>query len=578
VGLAAQIPSDGTVCSYNGYTFNASTATLGIECRPVLDPARRTVAAVAHVITLRTYLFDDGSGTTDAQMADLRRTLTTQGAALVYENKGFGSFSVNTGGAVKDVAWGPVVEVLGWKPVGNNKACEVTWQCEVTIPECSQARYAFAIMEFNFSVAFSTDQSGYTTRTYSGHLRIPQTRTPGSRKFNDSADGYFEQINPDIPAGFRRTARSRTLSEDKCTLRFQITDVEMSPDVPPEGVVEVAAEHEHHNLNPGNFSKWGGSLSATYELARGVPKQAALRYFMALAKERLLDVRQDPNDILIPLFLSMKNPELYGKRAASFTLSYSFTSTTPRILARGLWLPPSDGDHTRWVQSLTVNNGPLSLRGNAQMRFDPSSDAIVDLCATPTARLTTQGVAPKPVQQAVLETLNTEPPAPDKSLFYFENHLYFEEDTGRVLLRTLPTVELQTVPVDGTVSGGFAQIAYLNQPDLKSQQRAAPIIFVRMIGRALRAAFEVPAPTLETVADVPVIPANVEGLNYFRCWQCGDIGFPLYAAKWDLRYALKRVPTSTMHTAANPILQSSRDATQTPPIPSNTGGGSTLTT
>jgi hypothetical protein len=580
VGLAAELPT-ATTCSYNGFTFNNSTETLGIDSRMVLDQAKRPVSHVVHTITLRTYVFADGQGpdaTTDDQMTDIRRRLSTQGAALVFESQGWGGFSINTGDAVKDVAWGPIPEVLSWKPVGANKAGEITWRVSVAIPECSQAKYAFALMELNFGLTFGIDPSGYTTRTYAGYLRIPQTRTPGTRKFSDSADAYFERINPDVPSGFRRTARNRTLSDDKCTLRFTITDVELPPNILPLGVVEVAGEHEHHNTKPANFNEWAGTLTATYELARGVPRTEALKCFLALAKDRLLDARQNPTDVVIPMYFSMREPEIYGKKAAAFTLAYSFTSRTAIILARGLWKPvpgteSGAADWTLWNQSLTINNGPLSLRGNAQMRFDPSSDAIVDLCTGSTARLTTQGNAPKPMQQALLETVVTDPPDPDNSFIFYENRLYVEEDTNRVLLKPLPTVQLQTVPVDGTQSGGFTQVPYLNEPDLQFQQRNAPIIYLRMIGRALRAAYEVPAPTLEKVADTPVIPCNVEGLNYFTCWPVGNIGFPLYAAKWDLRYALKRIPNAAMRTAANPIMQTTPDATRTPPISTMTAGG-----
>src|SRR5262249_37622958 len=142
------------------------------------------------------------------------------------------------------------------------------------------------IMEWNYRLSFDVDTSGYTKRTYSGHLRIPQTRkSVDDHTLSDQADAYRELINPPLLVGFRRTPGTFVLSEDKCRLDFPIVDQEIGPTYPPPGVVEVSMSHE---VATDRVYKgmWTATLSATYEVARNVDRATPMRYFLATALDR----------------------------------------------------------------------------------------------------------------------------------------------------------------------------------------------------------------------------------------------------------------------------------------------------
>ena len=142
---------------YNGYEFDSSTVTTGVEIRPMQDAAGRTVTHCVYAITLQSKL--SGSATS-AVVKDATARLTKQGGVFIYTGRGVGDLSINTG-KVRDVMWGPVPRILSVKPLGG-QAVTLTWQVEVAIPTCGDAKYAFAPMEFCFKVTYDIDRAGYT--------------------------------------------------------------------------------------------------------------------------------------------------------------------------------------------------------------------------------------------------------------------------------------------------------------------------------------------------------------------------------------------------------------------------------
>ena len=560
----------GTV-SYNGFTFNETTESQ-VEGRPVYDAAERTVVYVVYTFTIKATI-TTGPSTYDTgpTLEDIRRRLTTPGAQLTYSGKGFGGLSINVS-TVKDVVWGPKPRLLRWKSVGSSAACEIEWACEVAIPECTAARYQFALMEVNFRLQFAIDQSGYTRRVYSGHLRIPQTRAAASaRNLSDSADAYREQIVPALAPGFRRLSQDFTLDESKCRLDFSIIDEEMPPTVPPPGVVQVEANHEIQNQH-NSFHQWVGTLSASYELARDVPRRQALDFFSALLRERVLQ-RAGAANVVIPVAFRMSEPEIYGRQGASFSFSYLLTTTLANIVgASGLWTPVGTSNYSLWRTSLA--NRALHPRGNAQLRFQPSEDVIVDLCAGNVVTLSTGGLQP------TLRTLGPLPlsfpkPTPAQSFLHYELRTVLEPEDQVVLHTALPQQQVTlktgsqltaTLSTDlsqssGTSSGAARlqadtdsyEVSYTSTgPDEIVQLCKQPTLALTLEGKALRACFLIQPPTLTTVGGLPVTPANREG-NGFRSWIIGNLGVPVVAAEWSLRYLLPGVPAGGIGVAPNPI-------------------------
>lgn len=574
----------GTV-SYNGHVFNEKTQTVSIDGRPQYDAAGRTIVYTVYTINVKTIIHTAGPDyDTGPTLEDIRRKLLSPGGQLRYEDKGFGDFIINVS-TVKDVVWGPKPQLLKWRTIGSSAACEVEWSCEVAIPECTTATYQFALMEVNYRLNFAIDESGYTRRTYSGFLRVPQTRaTQTTRTLAYTADQFREQIVPALPVGFRRTTRDFTIDESKCRLDFTIIDEQMPENIPPPGIVLVEADHSVENQRPIGTSLWIGTLTATYEVARGVPRARAWEAFFALAKDRILGARTSSRDAqastedIIPLRLRLSEPEIYGKKAAAFSFTYSFVSSLRTILAEsGLWRQPPGSNYGTWAASM-VKEGVFNPRGSAQLRLNPGDDAIVDLCAQRVVKLTAGG------QLQALRTRAFTPfflrcPPPERSFILYHNELNVESLDGVAVHVPLPDskitikrAELKTdadrqafdrlvnqgrnagLPGDRQIQNNTNtfQIPYASGKTAVIQQVTKPVVYITLRGFAMRACYLIQPPVLLNIGGFTAFPANGPG-NGFTQWQHSNYGLPVVAARWSLRYVLTGVPAIGFGVLGNPL-------------------------
>jgi len=302
--------SDGTfyVLEYNGFRFDpAATETLSVSCRPIQDDAKRTIKYVEINLTVRTEIYISGLDlnddnelivSTDIDMDDAIQRLSSQGGALNYQGKGFGSLNINTSvndGNIKntgqwDVAWGPTPTVIDCKPIADNCAWELTWSVRVCIPECSQAEYQNTIMAFNYGVDYSTDYGGYTTRIIKGFIEIPLTRnSQGDRQINVTADNFRDQIICQVPSGFRDAGGgSYTLSDDRRRLDFQFIHSQLPGVVPPLGVLKCSMSMRTQNAAQQVFTKYLFTIDATYEMAAGQFQKAAAIHFRRVVADRVI--------------------------------------------------------------------------------------------------------------------------------------------------------------------------------------------------------------------------------------------------------------------------------------------------
>ena len=207
------------------------TVTTGISVVPEYDAAGRTVVHNTYTWTIETYL----TGTaTDAAVRAAVQQLTKPAYPFRYTNRGLGVV-VNIG-SVRDVVWGPKPISCDVVPLGAGNGVKLVWKVAARIPDCADAVYSFAMAEWNYTIQYSIDATGYSRRTHTGFVRIPVTRTsPSSRSIPDSADAYRERINPPLPRGFRRIPGEFTLSMDKARLDFSIVDEQLPPNILPPG-------------------------------------------------------------------------------------------------------------------------------------------------------------------------------------------------------------------------------------------------------------------------------------------------------------------------------------------------------
>lgn len=564
---------------YGSHTFNETTDTTDLRITPVYDTAGRTVVYSVYSITLHETIAD--AAPTDAAVLAAIQTLTRPADTFVYTGRGMGGLSINTG-KVRDVIWGPKPRLVGLKPSGAGRAVELTWQVEVAIPTCADAVYAFAPMEFNFKLTFQRDKQGYTTRTYSGFIRIPQTRANVSTlTLSDTADNYLEQIYPPLLPGFRRTPGTWTLSEDKCRGDFSITDEQMPPNMPPLGVIECQSNHTFHTTQ--SLAHWQATLSATYDLARNVNATFAVSAFLAMAKKRMLDAAKmkvgaglpsvpgvlGPSAgkpvTIVPVAASASEPNIFGRTQVSLSLTYLVAGVgfTEVFANGGLWQPLGVGANAStwkdWVSSPGVPEC-MSARGHAKLTFRPNEDAIVDLCgkstpATMTGHPTSIGFTGGAGLALIGALTNAFPiPAPSNSWLYYHCTAVVHPELGRVPVTTLPALPLATGAVtqgawnvlDGALPNAtghpspFPPTADLMSSHLSQtggqtlvQQRSRPSLYVTIQGQALRAGYPIPMP--ELVAVNGARPTLV-GRPYFAQGIVASTFVPIVRADWSFTY------------------------------------------
>ena len=420
--------------------------------------------------------------------------------------------------------------------IGGPAACEITWSVEVAIPECKGAKFAGFIMEYCYGLNIDIDRSGYSTRTYSGHVMIPQTRkTQSSRTLSDTADSYREKINPQPIPGFRRIQGPFGLSEDKCTLTFSITDEEMAPNIPPTGTVDAQASHTVASVNA-NLSSWTHTFNASYEMAKDQSRNAPFGMFMALVNDRIkaskANVTQKLKGGFIPTFFSCSEPEIYGRKCASFTAVFRFFTELQSIMnATGLWRPVPNSDWKLWSQSLAST--AFNIRGWAGLTVSPSSDVIIDLCnpVKTGATIPVGGIAGKPPPAPGNLNLVVDVPTAPLSWIGFENSIRIVERHQRVMIRPLPRSSTDV-------------------PKAMVQQRAATWYEAVMKGQAMRAGYPIAEPALVSIGGQPAVRIDTPPAG-FQMGVVANFGTPIFGAMWEMHYALQLPPTGQIQIPQN---------------------------
>lgn len=570
---------------YNGVRFSAFAETLEFRATPVYDRAGRTVVHTVFSITVRDRVAGRPS---DVAVERMMSALLIPSAGLIYNGRGLGGVRINLG-QVKDYLWGPKPRMILVKPLGGSNAVRFDWQVEFATLNCGDARYE-GPAEFNYKLAFDVDESGYTRRTYSGHLRIAQTRrSVTDRVVRDSADRFREDVSPPQVEGYRRIPGVFQLSEDKNRLDFTIVDEQLPPNVPPPGVVRAAVNHDFSTpkLLAGS---WTGTLGGEYEVARGYSPSVAVRAWEATLRDRLAELQKvTPRPSVIPGQFTVGEGNLYGKTTVRISGSYLVvTATLPDILGKaGLWMPVPKAFNTwkAWSESLDLS---LSPRGLSGLAFRPGDDKILDLCAAvpvdaelrtdpPTFDRELKTGPPLPTARELRSAFP--PPSPGTSWLHYRAWLKVEDDHGNVVGKLLPDApierrrrggggtwdaDLSTLPDKPSPTPFPPASNYqfdaggrlaADGPDTFVQQRVSPTLYVTLYGEAVRAFYPVPVPELVAIGGKPLTPVNRPDMGEgFTTGIIADGGYPLVGARWALRYVLTEVPRGPVPVLPNPLL------------------------
>lgn len=592
--------------SYNGVDFGALHKLTRFTATPKYDQAGRTVVYTLLAVGFRFYVEENPRqpvGRSQNYVEYLRRALTKPAARFRWDRRGVGTIDVNrpgTGG-VRDVCYGPKPTQIDIRlaaaaaaaaadehPATDRSVYCVTWECEIAVPECADAQYQFAPMEYGYEVGYRVDK-GLTTRTVSGYVRIPATRVSATdRRVVDTADRYREQIVPARLPGFRRVQNGDyKLGLDKTRLDFTVIDQQLPGPPPPPGVLDWKFSHTWGSHQVA-LTKWNGHIAVSYEVAPGFdPAVVAVPHFFALCRERIERMRRSrgvKGGSVITTAMTFDEPDGTGLDRFRASLSFYVNVGTLADFFRdsALWLPvPDTGGWAAWDRSLA---GVYSPRGIAGLYFSPGEDTIVDLCAPPGRTAPPQAAPSPPPPTRPLPYRPFPPPTPEGSWIDYRCWVEIGGDSGTQVLRTLPTTGL--VPpakpdprlgspalsdaeadrlfieelyhrrpgagayVTGVLAGHLDNTPspppppanrLVSEPAVTVTPRAEPVITLFLCGYAVRVGFLVPVPVLFLRDGRPLLPCNREDMGEgFSQWTIGNTGdgLPMVGAWWRLRYVV----------------------------------------
>lgn len=544
------ILGDSSVLAYNGFTFPGGTSTK-VRITPVVDDAGRTVLYNSITINAKCFVMNQTGSSQESTMQEIERRLTTQGQGLIYTGHGVGELQINTS-VVKDVRWGPIPKLLNLSPLGSI-GCQLEWEITTCIPLCGQAVYAKKIMAFNYSASISIDGDGYTTRTITGHYEIPMTRLAGGKVVTDSADNYWEQVVPAAIPGFTRQQRERTVSADKRRVDFSIVDVQQHGGLPPdctsaEGSYRIASETNNH-------ARYLVQLNASYHVAPGRPRQAAMDAFFALLNSRQ-DVAPEIKKTLIFVSFSGEEGLYQNSGKISFSAAWTYVSNLKECLKDGnMWREIPLTNWQQWASSPGIQKA-LGPRGVAGLRIRPTDDAIIDLCggvtATPigaSSQPPGQLLAPRPIGQAFRRL------DPDTSWLTYHCDLVVESTPGTVLLKSIPPTSVtlsSRSPGTTASSSSSAEEVIVSAASLVGRvigetaaeidhvsQRSTPTYRVKLIGHAVRALYAIEPPELLTLGGAKATPTKRQfATRQVAFWD----SLPINRAEWIIEYVLDSPP------------------------------------
>lgn len=302
------LPDTGKL-SYNGVTFSPLFYT-SVSGEPVKDNARRTVKQMRYVLTADGYAtMPSGATSINGVTETLRNLLTKQGGALVYQGRGI-DLVINPQGAggKRDIAWGPVPELLEFQPLGGGKSAKVVWKVEVNVAEdpittefSTDPRgriTAGKVLQFNYETSVEYGEDYFSTLNTRGTIEVPMTRTPtqATRTLSYTADSFRHHIGQIIRgidlSRFRVTHRKFDVSRDKRTLEWELV-AEEKPymDLPPDCTIARGT----YSVKPAKvgmgLALWLCTLRATYIIRPDRPKRTAWFAYLALLRLRMSQSR-----------------------------------------------------------------------------------------------------------------------------------------------------------------------------------------------------------------------------------------------------------------------------------------------
>ncbi|TWU22450.1 hypothetical protein Pla52o_35060 [Novipirellula galeiformis] len=536
---------DHGVLFYNGYTFGSLTH-VDVSSEMVYDATERTVSYIKHKVTAKAIIApNDDYSDQDSHVEAIRQRLSKPGKKFELSQKGFGpSIRVNFNDAeeeeveVRDVAFGPKPRMISWLPIGHTGAAECVWECDVHVPECSGARYD-GVMTMAYSVTYTVNRKGFTTRSIAGHLIIAMTRDEYDG-IPDSADEYRDKIAIGKIDNFQREQMFQ-ISEDKSRLDFVITDTEIeSPNGWPAGVVDISGSHRTR-VNPYSRDRIDSSMSVEVELAQNQPRVRAWQIFQAIISKRWSAVPTNMTRFLDHLEI---DEELFGNKLA-FTAQWR---TIPKgsnyfdfVLNDNGMFRSLEIDWADWKTSM---NDITSQRGISQLKYHHDDEKLIDLCNTDDPGYTLDNDLPTNAPDGESTGLCNTKPTAENSYIHFDANL-----TNDRSYLNLVQITLGETVVNRNTNDFLDEDATLPEINLGAAaavvSRGHPGITFTWEGYCERVGYPIPDVDLNDFTETPLIKKKDKTVRkYLGMVYCQ----PVYSMRWVHEYEALENPSTSPTT------------------------------
>ena len=542
------------------------------------------IKSVTHTFEFEAIVHPDNLGLTGRTSTDdalnlIRSELEKVGQTFVYEDKGFGSFTVGAQGnhtsiePVGDVMFGPMPVRLVFEPFGQGKAARINWTVQVTVrPFCGETVESILGLEFWSSSSVKINQFGYQTLTRKGLLEIPSNRDVNNDIADRASDVYKlfldNLLSPSSMEGYHLES-SYDFSPDGRQLTFELiyTEIE-SPNAYPLGVESIQCSHsvnssllESDPLQGSAFRSWKNEMSCTVQLRPGIHSIRAWEVFAAIISDRLnqsvtvefenIDGEDIVTRVRVPIILSMKLKEELFSHSATFSVTWiAFTQTIADIFNRsGLFKPYINPNETwnDWV--VDMRNGVQNLDGAFPLTSLGETTNIYSFCnngVEPAIPDTTRGV----ITVQVPAIFDPQCPPPESSWLDYQNKCELESYSARTVHRRFKeaaditrdeTGSLDPAPFDESTSVSQEYDTVSNENDHLVQDFGTDKHVARLKGYAVRIGRPTEAPRLGTVGGRRAI-INGDKSKVSSIVLSSNNVCPVHVTQWDLYYDVLGYP------------------------------------
>lgn len=533
----------GTI-SYNGYELQGPRNSAQLEVQNIRDQSGRYVTHSVFRFSVDSWITSNASGITgdgtdaSSHMETIRAALSTDGGALVISGFGYGDVTANTNANDRDVNFGPKVTLMKMRNIGNG-CIVLMWSVEVALKICSGGSAVGTLgrlKEYVYAVRWAIRPNGCTYRVVEGHIEIFNNRSAaGQLTVNETADDYRNLIYVPIPSGFlRNQPQEYILSENKQRLQFRVTDEEqLSDNAYPPGVADMELDHTVSSDLFGEgagFTHQQATFTGWIEMARPYPASLGWSRAILLMQERLVHAA---NNDAAPMITHISITESVFKRRVAFMVRYRLmkSSLSGLIEGSGLFTDVQSTNIRTYQQSMEL---AWSNRGLANLQHDPTSDKMVDQCASNQQITIKDRIAPYFLSGSTGAIYLVCPPA-NKSYLLFENLIDFVGKSDNINIQQMPLAPQSSSQTTETFNGSSeVQIGNgvrTRRQDVQTQGDGQPRVQVAVRGRCYRVGFQPEIPKLIKVLGQTA--GFVSGKSKQTITQVGFYGdCPIYAASW----------------------------------------------